>query len=186
MKYIFFIITIIASCILTGCGTSKKEVTMNTNSYTFPGTLDKSQIENKQAIIKTIKGDITIELYADKAPQTVSNFIYLTQNGFYNGLTFHRVEPSFVIQGGDPKGDGTGGPGYQFNDEEVKGEYKKGTVVMANSGPNTNGSQFFICLDDLPTLPKQYNLFGQVTDGMDIIDKIQVGDKMESITISGR
>jgi len=154
------------------------------NDLKFPGVLPDEKIKNKKAIIKTAKGNIEFELYADKAPKTVSNFVYLAEKGFYNGLTFHRVEPAFVIQGGDPKGDGTGGPGYQFEDEKVFGDYKKGTVAMANSGPDTNGSQFFICLDDLPSLPKQYNLFGQVTKGLDVIAKIQVGDKIESITIT--
>lgn len=153
-------------------------------NYSFPGVLGSDKIQNKKALIKTNKGDITIELYSDKAPKTVSNFVYLTENGFYNNLTFHRVEPGFVIQGGDPSGNGTGGPGYKFPDEEVKGEYIKGTVAMANSGPNTNGSQFFICLDDLTgKLAKSYNLFGQVTSGMDVVEKISVGDKIESITI---
>jgi cyclophilin family peptidyl-prolyl cis-trans isomerase len=159
---------------------------MNNKSYSFPGEMEKAKTVNKKATIKTTKGDIVIELFADKAPKTVSNFIYLTQEGFYNGLTFHRVEPGFVIQGGDPVGNGTGGPGYKFEDEEVKGDYVKGAVAMANSGANTNGSQFFICLDNLIDLPKQYNLFGQVTSGMDVVEKIAVGDKMESINISDR
>jgi cyclophilin family peptidyl-prolyl cis-trans isomerase len=149
----------------------------------FPGILPVDQINNKKAVIVTSKGTIEIALYADKAPKTVSNFIYLVQKGFYDNLTFHRVVPNFVIQGGDPSGNGSGGPGYSFPDEPVVGDYLAGTVAMANSGPNTNGSQFFICLDDLPTLPKSYNLFGQVTSGMDVVKKIQVGDKIEKITI---
>jgi cyclophilin family peptidyl-prolyl cis-trans isomerase len=161
----------------------KEEDKMQNNHLKFPGILADEKIKNKKAVIKTAKGTIEVELYADKAPKTVSNFIYLTEQKFYDGLTFHRVEPGFVIQGGDPQGTGMGGPGYQFEDEPVIGEYKKGTIAMANAGPNTNGSQFFICLDDLPTLPKSYSLFGQVISGMDIIDQIQVGDKMESITI---
>lgn len=152
-------------------------------NWQFPGILEESKIQNKKAIIKTAKGVIEIELYADKAPKTVSNFIYLAENKYYDNLTFHRVVPGFVIQGGDPSGDGTGGPGYQFEDEPVSGDYKAGTLAMANAGPDTNGSQFFICLDDLPTLPKQYNLFGQVTSGMDVVKNIQIGDKIESITI---
>ena len=134
-------------------------------------------------MIKTNQGTIEFTLYADKAPKSVSNFVYLAEAGFYNGLTWHRVVPGFVIQGGDPKGDGSGGPGYQFPDETVQGDYKAGTVAMANSGPNTNGSQFFICLDDQPSLPKQYNLFGQVTSGIDVVKKITAGDKIESIKI---
>lgn len=155
-------------------------------NLTFPGVLPADQINNKKAVITTDKGVIEFQLYADKAPKTVSNFIYLVGQKFYDGLIFHRVEPGFVIQGGDPKGDGTGGPGYQFADEPVQGDYKAGTVAMANSGPNTNGSQFFIDLADLPTLPKQYNLFGQVTVGMDVVSKISVGDKIQKIEIQNQ
>lgn len=152
----------------------------------FPGILTSDKIQNKKAVVKTSKGTIEFNLLYDIAPKSTSNFIYLAENKFYNGLTFHRVEPGFVIQGGDPSGDGTGGPGYEWPDEPVKGEYKTGTVAMANAGPDTNGSQFFICLSDLPQLPKQYNLFGQVTVGMDIVQQIQVGDKIESITVTNR
>jgi len=160
---------------------SNKESQMG--KYSFPGTLDSSKIDNKKAVITTNKGVIEFELLADVAPKTVSNFVYLTENNFYDGLTFHRVVPGFVIQGGDPNGTGTGGPGYKFEDEKVIGEYKAGSVAMANSGPNTNGSQFFICLEDLPTLPKSYSLFGQVTSGMDVVSKIAVGDKMTEVKI---
>jgi len=152
----------------------------------FPGILPDEKIKNKKVIIKTAKGTIEFELYTDKAPKTVSNFVYLSELGFYNGITFHRVEEGFVVQGGDPKGNGTGGPGYQFEDETVVGDYKQGTVAMANSGPNTNGSQFFICLADQPNLPKQYNLFGQVTKGMEVVKQIKVGDKIDSIVIENR
>jgi len=152
----------------------------------FPGVLPADQIENKKAVIETDKGVIEFELYTDKAPKTVSNFVYLTEKGYYDGLTFHRVVPGFVIQGGDPTGNGTGGPGYQFPDEPVVGDYLAGTVAMANSGPDTNGSQFFICLDDQPTLPKNYNLFGQVTAGMDVVKNISIGDKMTSVKIEDK
>ncbi|MCX6808876.1 MAG: peptidylprolyl isomerase [Candidatus Berkelbacteria bacterium] len=152
-------------------------------TYKSPGILPDSEIKDKKAVIVTAKGTIEIELYADKAPLTVSNFVYLASNGFYDGLTFHRVESNFVVQGGDPNGNGTGGPGYKFNDEPVVGNYLAGTVAMANSGVNTNGSQFFICLSDQPSLPKSYNLFGQVVSGMDVVKQIAVGDKMTSITI---
>jgi len=134
--------------------------------------------------IKTAKGDIVLCLDPKLAPNTVNNFVFLARNQFYNGLKFHRVEASFVIQGGDPKGDGTGGPGYKFNDEPVSGEYTAGAVAMANSGPNTNGSQFFICtVDDSKKLQKLYNLFGYVQTGMDVVLKIAVGDVMTSVTV---
>ena len=134
--------------------------------------------------IKTAKGDITLCLDPKLAPDTVNNFVFLARSQFYDGLKFHRVEANFVIQGGDPKGDGTGGPGYQFKDEPVGGEYTAGAVAMANSGPNTNGSQFFICtVDDSKKLQKLYNLFGYVQSGMDVVLKIAVGDVMTSVTV---
>ena len=159
----------------------KKEETVST--YKFPGVLPDEKIKNKKAVIVTNKGTIEFDLYADKAPKTVSNFVYLAELGYYNNLTFHRVVEGFVAQGGDPTGTGAGGPGYQFEDEKVIGDYKAGTVAMANAGADTNGSQFFICLEDLPTLSKQYNLFGQVTTGMDVVSKLAIGDKMLSVTI---
>ncbi len=161
-----------------------KEIDMS--KYKFPGILAQAKIKNKKAIVKTSKGIIEFNLDSVQSPKTVSNFVYLTENKFYDGLTFHRVEPGFVIQGGDPSGNGTGGPGYQFEDEKVTGQYLAGTVAMANAGPNTNGSQFFICLDDQPSLPKLYTIFGQVTKGMDVVKKIQKGDKIESITIENQ
>jgi peptidyl-prolyl cis-trans isomerase B (cyclophilin B) len=134
--------------------------------------------------IKTAKGDIVLCLDPKLAPNTVNNFVFLTRNQFYDGLKFHRVEPNFVIQGGDPKGDGTGGSGYKFNDEPVAGEYTAGALAMANSGPNTNGSQFFICtVDDTKKLQKLYNLFGYVQTGMDVVLKIAAGDVMTSVTV---
>lgn len=163
-----------------------KEEVKTMSNLQFPGVLTDEKIKNKKAVIKTNKGIIEFELAFDKAPQSVSNFVYLAEKGFYNGLTFHRVVPGFVIQGGDPNGTGTGGPGYQFPDEPVQGEYLAGSVAMANSGPDTNGSQFFICLEDQPSLPKSYNLFGQVISGMDAVKQIQVGDKMESVKIENR
>jgi len=134
--------------------------------------------------IKTAKGTITLCLDPKLAPNTVNNFVFLTRNQFYDGLKFHRVEPSFVIQGGDPLGTGSGGPGYKFNDEPVLGEYTAGALAMANSGANTNGSQFFICtVDDTKKLAKSYNLFGYVQSGMDVVLKIAVGDVMTSVTV---
>ena len=137
-----------------------------------------------RATIETDKGTIVADLDPQLAANTVNNFVGLARNGFYDGLTFHRVVPDFVIQGGCPEGSGTGGPGYKFRDEEVKGEYKLGAVAMANSGPNTNGSQFFITIDDCTRkLTKDYSLFGYVTSGMDVAQKIGVGDVMKSVTV---
>lgn len=125
-----------------------------------------------RATLDTTQGPITIELDAAGAPLAVNNFVFLARDGFYDGVIFHRVVPGFVVQGGDPTGTGRGGPGYRFRDElEGEGEYTRGTVAMANAGPNTNGSQFFICLADVG-LPHAYTIFGRVTEGMDAVDAI--------------
>jgi cyclophilin family peptidyl-prolyl cis-trans isomerase len=147
----------------------------------FPKLASKD-LQNKKAVIETTKGKIEFSINPE-ATLAASSFIFLTNEKFFDGLTFHRVEPGFVIQGGDPVGNGTGGPGYKFADEPFSGGYKKGTVAMANSGPNTNGSQFFICLEDLPTLPKNYTIFGQVSTGLDVVSKITRGDVMTKVTI---
>jgi cyclophilin family peptidyl-prolyl cis-trans isomerase len=140
-----------------------------------------------QVAIDTDRGMITMELDPQLAPNSVNHFVALARDGFYDGLTFHRVVPDFVIQGGDPEGSGRGGPGYKWNDEPVKGEYTLGAVAMANAGPNTNGSQFFICIDDCRRkLDKAYNLFGYVIDGIDVAQKIQPGDHMKTVTVSER
>jgi cyclophilin family peptidyl-prolyl cis-trans isomerase len=137
-------------------------------------------LNNKKTYMITIDtnyGKIVFETYTTDAPDTVANFVTLAGKKYYDGLTFHRVIPGFMIQGGDPKGDGTGGPGYQFADElnpdteSYKAGYKKGVVAMANAGPNTNGSQFFIMTADYP-LPNNYTIFGKVVSGQDIVDKI--------------
>jgi len=124
------------------------------------------------ARIDTSVGVIEFELLEELAPKAASNFATLAKSGFYDGVIFHRVIPGFVIQGGDPEGTGRGGPGYQFEDEPVTLPYRRGTVAMANAGPNTNGSQFFICLQDLPQLPPKYTIFGQVTAGLAVVDAI--------------
>jgi cyclophilin family peptidyl-prolyl cis-trans isomerase len=136
-----------------------------------------------RATIATEIGDIEIELFDESAPKAANNFVELARKGFYDDVIFHRVIPGFVIQAGDGQYGkkssldagrvGTGGPGYTFEDEPVKGDYLRGTLAMANAGPNTNGSQFFICTDDLTgKLPKNYTLFGQVTKGLDVVDRI--------------
>jgi cyclophilin family peptidyl-prolyl cis-trans isomerase len=124
-----------------------------------------------EAILKTGMGDITIALSASATPITVNNFVALSRKSFYNNTIFHRVISGFMIQGGDPKGNGTGNPGYTFADEPFTGEYTRGTVAMANSGPNTNGSQFFIMHKDY-SLKKDYVIFGKVTSGIEVVDKI--------------
>lgn len=137
-----------------------------------------------EVTIETPKGNIVMELDPQLAPQTVNNFVSLARSNFYDGVTFHRVVPEFVIQGGDPTGTGTGGPGYRFADEPVKGEYHDGAVAMANAGPDTNGSQFFICIDDCRRkLTPNYNLFGYVTEGLDVAKAIAVGDEMKTVSV---
>jgi cyclophilin family peptidyl-prolyl cis-trans isomerase len=136
-----------------------------------------------RAVISTDLGDIEADLFTTDAPKAAGNFVELAKKGYYNDVIFHRVIPGFVIQGGDGQHGkksslnagqvGTGGPGYKFEDEPIKGDYARGALAMANSGPNTNGSQFFICHQDLTgKLPKNYTLFGQVTKGLDIVDQI--------------
>jgi cyclophilin family peptidyl-prolyl cis-trans isomerase len=137
--------------------------------------------------ITTNRGTIVMDLDPQLAANTVNNFVGLARQGYYDGLTFHRVVPDFVIQGGCPEGTGTGGPGYKFRDEEVKGDYTLGAVAMANAGPDTNGSQFFITIDDCTRkLSKDYNLFGYVVEGMDVAQRVEVGDVMESVVVEER
>jgi peptidyl-prolyl cis-trans isomerase B (cyclophilin B) len=143
--------------------------------------------ENLMVTIETSKGTIKAELFADKTPITVANFINLANRGYYNGLSFHRVIQDFMIQTGDPLGNGTGGPGYTFTDEfdaTLKHD-SPGILSMANRGPNTNGSQFFITHKETPWLDNKHSIFGKVTTGQDVVNKIAQGDKMLKVTIEG-
>ncbi|MFO8037678.1 MAG: peptidylprolyl isomerase [Anaerolineales bacterium] len=138
-----------------------------------------------QANMQTGKGEIHLELYPQHAPKTVNNFVFLAENGFYDGITFHRVVDDFVIQGGDPTGTGRGGPGYQFEDE-LEGnplKHEKGVISMANAGPNTNGSQFFITHSPQPHLDGKHTVFGEVVEGQDVVDSIQEGDVIQKVVI---
>ena len=140
----------------------------------------------KQTAVITMEkgGEINIEFFPEDAPKTVENFVTLAKKGFYDGVTFHRVEPNFVVQGGDPKGNGTGGPGYTIKDEFNKQKHVRGVVAMARTqAPNSAGSQFYITLAPAHFLDNQYTVFGRVTSGMEIVDKIKVGDKMKSVKI---
>ncbi len=140
----------------------------------------------RHARIETGKGPITIELYPDEAPGTVANFAKLAESGFYNGLTFHRVIPNFVVQGGCPRGDGTGGPGYTIKCETEGNPHKhlRGSLSMAHAGKDTGGSQFFICHAPQPHLDGVHTVFGRVTDGLPVVDAIRAGDRMETVTVS--
>lgn len=147
------------------------------------------QIDSKKSYavsMETTKGTIEIELFADAAPVTVNNFVFLTREGFYDGVSFHRVIPNFVIQGGDPTGTGRGGPGYRFQDEFTGNPHKHGTgyLSMANAGPGTNGSQFFITHSPQPHLDGRHTVFGKVTSGMDVVNSIKQGDKMTTVTVT--
>lgn len=142
----------------------------------------------KKALIETSKGNMTLELFEDDAPNTVKNFVKLAESGFYNGLRFHRVIPNFVIQGGCPKGDGTGGPGYTI-DCELDGEkqhHERGAISMAHAGRNTGGSQFFIChsRDNTAHLDRNHTVFGKVIENVDVVDSIRQGDQIVSIQIT--
>ena len=142
--------------------------------------------KNYLATIETNRGNIVVELYPTNAPKTVNNFVFLAQQGFYDGLKFHRVINNFMIQGGDPTGTGTGGPGYKFEDEVKNNplKHETGVLSMANAGANTNGSQFFITHAPQPHLNGKHTVFGKVTEGMEIINAIRQGDTMQRVTIA--
>jgi len=181
----FLVLVLLCSIFLSGCSSTdqkKEENITEMPAVTNPSPTPHLSVlppqttiidtKNKYfALLKTDLGDIKIQLFVKETPLTVNNFVYLSQSNFFNNTIFHRVIKDFMIQGGDPKGDGTGGPGYQFDDEKFEGEYTRGTVAMANAGPNTNGSQFFIMHQDYQ-LAKNYVIFGRVVEGMGVVDKI--------------
>ncbi len=140
--------------------------------------------KNYRVTMETNRGTIELELYPEYAPVTVNNFVFLIQEGFYDGVTFHRVISNFVIQGGDPTGTGRGGPGYQFQDETIGNplKHETGVISMANAGPNTNGSQFFITHSPQPHLDGKHTVFGKVVSGMDVVNNIRQGDVMTKVT----
>lgn len=186
-----FILPLLALVLLLGCSKAPQS---DTPSVPPSAMEDITLLQGKQTVtLATTKGDIVLELSADIAPKTVTNFVTLAQRGFYNNLTFHRVIPGFMIQGGDPKGDGTGGEsifGETFEDEINEMKLVRGVIAMANRGPNTNGSQFFIVhADATPWLDGRHTAFGKVTEGMDVLDAIaQLGDESgkpsESVTFT--
>lgn len=138
----------------------------------------------KKTVIETEKGNIVLEMFDKDAPNTVANFESLSNKGFYDGLTFHRVVPGFVIQGGCPTGNGTGGPGYKIKCEINPNKHVRGALSMAHAGRDTGGSQFFVCLGDFPHLDGVHTVFGKVVEGMDVVDKIQPGDKMTKVSVT--
>lgn len=172
--------TVTGGVSMNACWSGDQRMTATTGGTTMAKTQHSQApamaIDPKKtytASLETSKGTIEVEFFPDDAPVTVNNFVCLAREGYYDGTPFHRILSGFVIQGGDPTGTGAGGPGYQFADEPVKREYQRGALAMANAGPNTNGSQFFIILGDLRAqLPKNYTIFGQVTGGLDVVDAI--------------
>jgi peptidyl-prolyl cis-trans isomerase B (cyclophilin B) len=153
--------------------------------YAGPEDMQIDPSKQYDVTMETDKGTINLRLYPDVAPQTVNSFVFLASEGFYDNLTFHRVEPGFVIQGGDPRGTGTGGPGYNIKAEFSDRPHKEGALAMARAGhPDSAGSQFYITLAPTPFLDRQYTVFGEVTSGMDVVKKIKRGDKIKSVTVS--
>ncbi len=158
---------------------------MLVTQYSTPPAMQIDPSKTYAATIQTNRGDIVIDLYADKVPNTVNNFVALARDGFYDGVSFHRVIADFMVQGGDPTGSGRGGPGYRFNDEfhpELVHD-GPGVLSMANAGPNTNGSQFFITHVATNWLDNKHSVFGRVRSGQDVVDAIQQGDVMEKVEI---
>ena len=157
---------------------------MSEKQWDQPPEMQIDPSKNYKVVIETGKGVIELELYPQQAPKTVNNFVFLAQEGFYDGVTFHRVISDFMVQGGDPTGSGRGGPGYRFEDELTENTLTHETKVisMANAGPNTNGSQFFITHSPQPHLNGKHTVFGKVVQGQDVVDAVQQGDKMVRVT----
>ena len=153
--------------------------------YSAPPEMTIDTDATYRATVSTPKGDVVLDLMPQHAPKTVNNFVTLANDGFYDGLTFHRVIPNFMVQGGDPTGTGSGGPGYKFEDETQGNPltHEAGVISMANAGPNTNGSQFFITHGPQPHLNGKHTVFGKVVEGQDVVDSIQQGDTMDSVTV---
>jgi len=159
---------------------------MKKKQWDSPPEMKIDANKSYQAVMETSKGTIELELYPQHASQTVNNFVFLSREGFYDGLSFHRVISNFMIQGGDPAGTGSGGPGYNFPDEFDGNplKHEKGVISMANAGPNTNGSQFFITHDPQPHLNGKHTVFGKVIKGQEVVDAIQQNDKMVKVEIT--
>lgn len=158
---------------------------MPAKQYPSPPAMQVETNRTYRITIKTEKGSIELELFPEHAPKTVNNFVFLVQEGFYDGVTFHRVIGNFMVQGGDPTGSGRGGPGYRFEDEfdDNPLRHGRGVISMANAGPNTNGSQFFITHRPQPHLDGKHTVFGKVTKGLDVVDAIEQGDSMLKVTV---
>lgn len=170
-----------ASCASEEAKPKSEEAKPKTYSAPPPMTIDTGK--QYTATIETQKGDLVLELFAGDVPVTVNNFVFLARDGFYDGTTFHRVIPGFMAQGGDPTGTGAGNPGYRFTDEFTKHAHVAGALSMANSGPNSNGCQFFITYEAQPHLDGKHSVFGQLIEGMDVLKKLENGDAIVRISI---
>ncbi len=181
-------ILVLVTLLLTSCAVTPSEPAskLKPMSYSAPPPMTIDTSKQYTATIETGKGNIVLELFASDVSVTVNNFVFLAREGFYNGTTFHRVIPGFMAQGGDPTGTGTGGPGYSFADEFTEHTHVTGALSMANAGPNTNGSQFFITYVPQPHLDGMHSVFGQLVDGMDVLEAIENGDTIVRITIEER
>jgi len=184
----FFSLFIIIGMMMTSCGNANQKDNAQPQGENKDIALNNdANAEPMIAVIKTNRGEMKLELYGDKTPLTVGNFVNLAWRGFYDGVKFHRVIPDFMIQGGDPTGTGRGGPDYRFEDEIVPSlkHSTPGILSMANAGPGTNGSQFFVTHVATPWLDGKHTVFGKIIEGQDVVNAIQQGDVIETITISG-
>ncbi len=161
---------------------------MSNQQWNAPPEMQVDENGVYDVVMHTDSGVIELELYAEHAPKTINNFVFLAGEGFYDGTTFHRVIPNFMIQGGDPTGSGRGGPGYRFADELTGNplKHERGVISMANAGPNTNGSQFFITHGPQPHLDGRHTVFGKVTKGLDVVDSVREGDKITKLEVAAR
>lgn len=170
--------------LMSGCAAPEKTKTIKTEPKEQAKQMSEETNKYTEAVIETNKGSITFKFYKEDAPNTVDNFVKLVEKNFYDGLTWHRVVPGFVIQGGCPKGDGTGGPGYNVKAEFNSRPHLIGTVAMARAmDPDSAGSQFYICLGAQPSLDNKYTVFGQVSEGQDVVNSIVVGDSIKKIIV---
>lgn len=161
---------VVTAALLGGCQVQGPSA--QPKQWSSPPAMQIDTGKQYQAKVSTTMGDFEIQLTPRETPATTNNFVFLAREGFYDNVKFHRIISGFMIQTGDPTGTGRGGPGYRFNDEPASGSYERGTVAMANAGPNTNGSQFFIVHGDNVNLPKNYTIFGKVVSGLDVVDRI--------------
>ena len=159
---------------------------MTDKQWTTPPEMQIDTAKTYKVSMETSKGTMELELYPEHAPKTVNNFVFLAEQGYYDGVSFHRVISNFMIQGGDPTGTGRGGPGYKFEDELAGNplKHKRAVISMANAGPNTNGSQFFITHSPQPHLDGNHTVFGKIVQGQDVIDAVRQGDKMEKLSVT--